>query len=452
MSLSSICTLSNVKIAKLKKLPMNKLLYLSLCLCLLLAGCGTHAPQDNSATVTSIQIIDRNGFAETISNKDRISNYKNVDFLHAQPYQKILRVFGRNAQGQSTSKITSYHENGQLWQYLEVIDGRAHGLYREWFSNGQLKIESHLIEGLADIHALAQKSWVFDGKSQVWNEQGHLIAEIHYEKGELDTPSLYYHANGKLQKILPYKAGLIEGDVLIYDEEGALIEQISYLSGQKQGSATCFWPSRTPLYSEKYENALLLEASYHDPSGKCIAQIQDGTGEQALFQDGVLYSLIEYKNGNPEGLVRVFNPNRTLHCTYHIEDGKKNGEEWEYYPSKEGEKPQPKLCVHWHEDKLQGIIKTWYPNGVMESQREVNGNKKQGLCFAWYKNSDLMLMEEYENDLLVKASYFKKADKAPVSKIDAGKGIATLYTSDGIFIRKVSYEKGVPKLDDEFLQ
>src|SRR6185503_15177696 len=157
---------------------------------------------------------------------------------------------------------------------------------------------------------------------------------------------------------------------------------------------------------------------------------------QALFKEGALYSLIEYKKGSPEGAVRVFNPNGTLHCTYRIEEGKKNGEEWEYYPSKEDEKLQAKLCVHWHDDKLQGIIKTWYPNGVLESQREVNGNKKQGLCFAWYKNADLMLMEEYENDLLIKGTYFKRGDKSPVSKIDAGKGMAALFTSDGIFIRK----------------
>jgi antitoxin component YwqK of YwqJK toxin-antitoxin module len=95
-------------------------------------------------------------------------------------------------------------------------------------------------------------------------------------------------------------------------------------------------------------------------------------------------------------------------------------------------------------------MKTWYSNGVMESQREINVNKKQGLSFAWYKNGDLMLMEEYENDMLIKGSYFKKGDKAPISRIESGKGLATLYTSDGIFLRKVSYEKGKPKLDEEF--
>src|SRR4029079_14760136 len=139
-----------------------------------------HTPQEGSSPVVSMQLIDRNGFAETISNKERINTYKEVDFLQPQPYQKVLRVFARNAGGQSSSKITSYHENGQIWQYLEVINGRAHGFYREWFANGKMHIEAYLIEGLADIHDLAQKSWVFYGMSRVWDEQGNVVAHIQY--------------------------------------------------------------------------------------------------------------------------------------------------------------------------------------------------------------------------------------------------------------------------------
>jgi antitoxin component YwqK of YwqJK toxin-antitoxin module len=431
---------------------MNSYLYLILLSIVLLTGCGTKAPQDNSAVITSMQIIDRNGFAETFNNKDRISQYQKVDFSSSQPYQKVLRVYGRNAQGQSQSKITSYHENGQPWQYLETVDGRAHGFYREWFPSSQMKIESTLIEGMADINDLAQRSWVFDGKSRVWDEQGRQVAEIHYSKGVLDTPSFYYYPSGKLQKVIPYKSGLIDGDLVVYDEEGAVLEQIPYTADQKQGTARKFWHAQSPpalLYTEKYEDDLLQEGSYHDPQGKLVASIHEGAGLQAVFKEDALYSLISYEKGLPEGLVSLFDPNGALHCTYIIHEGKKHGEEWEYYPSRPSDKPQPKLCVHWNEDKLQGIIKTWYPTGVMESQREISGNKKQGTCFAWYKNSDLLLMEEYENDLLVKGAYFKKGDKAPVSKIDSGKGLATLYTSDGIFIKKVSYEKGTPKLDDD---
>src|SRR5580693_7742726 len=111
----------------------------TLLLTLLLSSCCKRC-QDKSDVMVSMQTIDRNGFTETISNRERLSSYHTTDFMQPQPYQKVLRVYGRNTAGQSSSKITSYHDNGQLWQYLEVVDGRSHGKYSEWYSNGKQKI------------------------------------------------------------------------------------------------------------------------------------------------------------------------------------------------------------------------------------------------------------------------------------------------------------------------
>src|SRR5262245_58743036 len=81
--------------------------------------------------ITCINIIDKNGFSETFKNKDRIKEYACVDFEAPQPYQKVLRIFGRDQTGIIHSKITSYHENGQIKQSLDVINNRAGGEYKE---------------------------------------------------------------------------------------------------------------------------------------------------------------------------------------------------------------------------------------------------------------------------------------------------------------------------------
>lgn len=422
------------------------ILFISLAL---LCSCASRTPSDKSDSLVSMQVIDRNGFTETISNKERLSNYKSVDFSTPQPYQKVLRIFGRNPAGQSSSKITSYHDNGHLWQYLEVVDGRAHGIYQEWFPNGRIKIEAHLIEGMADIHDLAQTTWVFEGTSKVWDDQGNPAAEFSYEKGLLHNPAKYFFPNGKLQKLIPYHQGNIHGMLQVFDESGNPLEEIPYVNGEKEGAAVAFWTPGHLMSQEFYEQGRLVDASYYGPDGTILAEIKNGQGKQAQFKEGQLYALVNFSCGIPEGEVELFYPNRALKCSYIVKDGKKNGEEWEYYPSEKGQTPMPKLRLHWNEDQIQGQVKTWYSNGQMESQREFNGSKKQGVCFAWYKNGDLMLVEEYENDLLIKASYYKKGDKKIVSKIESGKGTASLYTNEGIFLRKVAYEKGKPQLDHD---
>lgn len=415
---------------------------------LLVVSCKKQPP--DSATVISMQIVDRNGFSETISTKDRVAKYEHTDFFAPQPFQKVLRVYGKTLEGKSESKVTTYHQNGHIWQYLEVIDGRAHGTYKEWFPNGQLKIELQVIEGVADLHEGAQRTWIFDKTNRIWDEDGHLVAEICYEKGMLHTPSRYYYPTGQLKKIIPYFRDQIEGLVTTYGEDGSILEIIGYKEGSKEGKAIGYWKINQTQFEEQYEKDILSEGTYFAPDGSLVSEIKNGHGFQAHFTDERLSCLVEYKKGLPEGKVQYFDPKGQLTCLYYQKEGKKNGEEFSYYPKTKSQDPlRPKLCLHWVDDLLQGEVKTWYENGLQESQRQINHNKKHGTSFAWYKNGDLMLMEEYDQDKLIKGSYYKKGDKKPVTKIENGKGVATLHNGDGHFIKKVSYEKGLPLLEKD---
>jgi antitoxin component YwqK of YwqJK toxin-antitoxin module len=406
----------------------------------LLCACAAHKTADKSDSIMSMQILDRNGFTETISNKERIDSFKQTDFFAPQPFQKVLRVYGRDPQGQTVSKITSYHDNGEICQYLEAINGRAHGVYKEWHPNGQLKVQTAVVEGAADLNDLAQASWVFDGLCEVWDDQGNRIAEFHYDKGLLKETGYTFFPGGKIQTQMPYEQGELHGCYRLFDAQGGLLEEVPYFKGEKQGKAKTYWPEGSLLSEEEFEEGKLESASYFDPKGTLVATVEKGSGHRAEFQKGVLFSLSSIKGGLPEGEVQVFYPDGSLHCSYTMSGGKKQGTEWEYYPGAK----KPKLCIEWHEDVIQGQVKTWYLSGQMESQREVHQNKKQGSAFAWYKSGDLMLIEEYENDLLVKGSYYKKGDKKAVSKIEAGKGTAHLYTPEGILSKKIPYEKGRP--------
>lgn len=411
-------------------------------LLLLFAACS-HTKNDSSDHLTSIQLLDRNGFSETVSLQDRLNIYEKTDFMTPQPYQKVVRVYGKVSEGKTFSKITTYHANGHLWKYLEIESGRAHGNYREWYPNGQLKIAAYVIEGTPDVSEMGQMGWLFDKTSEVFDEQGNKIAVIPYSKGLLHGSSMYYFSTGELMKEIPYSKNEIHGTLRLYNKEGECLESLPFKNGERDGLSTTYWTPGKLKSEELYHEGILAQAEYFDPKGQLVSKIENGIGKQAIFQENFLASLLEYKNGKVEGEVQTFNSQGCLTSLYHLKDGMKTGEEWEYYPTTDGMK-HPKLFLEWDQDIIQGVAKTWYDTGVIESQREMHNNKKHGLSFAWFKEGDLMLMEEYEDDILLKGSYYRKWEKTPTSKVENGKGVATLFDKEGRLLRKISYEKGLP--------
>jgi len=153
-----------------------------------------------------------------------------------------------------------------------------------------------------------------------------------------------------------------------------------------------------------------------------------------------------YENGIPEGLVKIFSEVGELKQSYYEKEGKKTGEEISYYLESEGAAPlTKKLVIHWDEDTIHGTVKTFYPNSKQERQKEFSRNQKNGMCFSWYENGDLMLLEEYEKNILVKGSYYEKASSDPISKVEKGTGATTLNDKEGTLTRKVRYKKGEPE-------
>src|SRR5262249_17266078 len=139
---------------------------------LLLSACQTHEiihqndsdlvqiqKRLNEQKLISINIMDRNGLSETISAKDRLKTFESTNFLTSQPYQKVLRIFAKDKAGNSLSVITSYYPTGQIRQYLEAINGRANGRYLEWHPNGQKKLQSTVMGGVADLDEKSQSGW-----------------------------------------------------------------------------------------------------------------------------------------------------------------------------------------------------------------------------------------------------------------------------------------------------
>lgn len=400
-------------------------------------------------TLTSINIVDRNGLTETINNPERLEKYAQVNFLQPQPYQKVLRIYLRDCQGNIPSCITSYHPNGYPSKFLEVVNSRACGEYKEWYPNGILKVSANVIEGTADIANGCERTWLFDGCSQAWDENGNLEASINYVKGDLQGLSLFYHPNGNLWKSIPYVKNLVQGTVELFLCDGTLLETSSYCGGLREGKTIRYWTPDQVAAEEDYSEGLLSHGEYFDSCGECIAQIDNGLGTRAVFGKDAVVELQSHKNGIIDGEVQQLDKYGRVCSLYHAKSGNKNGEEIYYYDAPRFKQTlTPKLSIMWFDGKIQGIVKTWYEDGAQESQREVSNNKKNGHSTAWYRDGSLMLIEEYEQDLLMRGEYYNKGERFSISTIDEGKGTATLFNADGTLIRKIEYKNGKPILDD----
>ena len=128
-------------------------------------------------------------------------------------------------------------------------------------------------------------SWVFDGPSRVYDEEGRLKAEFPYQKGLLVGQAVYYHPNGKIATIAPYKNNGLDGELLSYNEQGNLIVKALYKRGEREwAQRRVLGEPNTPLNSRPIKEGKILHGSYFSPEGILISSIEKGTGIKSIFE------------------------------------------------------------------------------------------------------------------------------------------------------------------------
>lgn len=423
---------------------MRKLL---LCLCtapILFVGCGTRISNQNE--LISIQITDQNGLSETISTEEKLKTFQTVDFSSRQPYKRVLRVYKKDKEGKSHNVLTTYHQNGHIDEELHCIGTAAQGGYKKWHPSGKLHIEATVVGGPADVSPLAKKNWLFDGISNVYDDKETLVAKINYENGLLEGTSLYFNSDSSLKEKVSFKRGNIEGKRELYQKTGIVYQEELYSNGVQEGKGEGFFANKKKAYTENYSDGKLILGYYFSKEGTLLSKIIEGKGEKAVFHKDFLEKMISYENGLPEGQVNIFSEEGELVQSFVQKENKKTGLEIIYFSTNEAIAPlTKKLSIEWDNDTVHGTVKTYYPNGKQESQKEFSRNQKSGMSFSWYENGDLMLLEEYEKNILTKGSYYEKSCSDPISKVEKGTGLATLYDKDGTFVRKIRYKKGEPE-------
>jgi len=405
---------------------------------MLLSGCAGR--YQSTTDLQTIVLQDRNGFSETVSAPERLQRLEKQNFDANQPYAKVIRVFERDPDGALRSVITTYHPNGQLYQRLEAKDGRAHGAYQEYFPNGQQRISAFVQGGTADLAEEAMTSWQFDRDSLVWRETGSLEAILPYQNGVMHGQERYFYPGGQLQHVRHYVEGKLHGRSIELNREGGLLAEENYVSGQPDGSWRRWWPSGAAQAEELWERGKLLSGAYWSSAGEGLFGVDEGYGMRPQFRDSLLWRTCQVSAGAISGELREFDANGRLVRCWSEMCGIKQGEETLFDPAT----GRPKLIMSWADDRLSGPVKTFYPSGATESHRNLSENKLHGQSIAWYPNGQIMLIEQYDQDKLMRGEYYSLGCQHPISAVIDGVGTVSLFGADGAPERSFKVIHGEP--------
>jgi antitoxin component YwqK of YwqJK toxin-antitoxin module len=114
------------------------------------------------------------------------------------------------------------------------------GIYKEFWENGNSRIEMPLKKGLKDGETFlyfengvkneirAYKMGRMHGTWITWNEVGKKIAEANYLKGKKHGKWYVWDDNGTMRYDMTYRKGEKTGTWFMWDENGKLISQKSY--------------------------------------------------------------------------------------------------------------------------------------------------------------------------------------------------------------------------------
>lgn len=404
----------------------------------LLAGCATR-PQ-SVPELQTVVLQDRNGFSETVSTPERLQRLEKQDFDTNQPYAKVIRVFERDPNGTLRSVITTYHANGQLHQRLEAQDGRAHGFYQEYYPSGQQRISASIQGGTADLSEEAMSTWQFNGESLVWRESGELEAIVPYQGGLLHGQERRFYPGGELQFVRNYSEGKQHGRSIEMGRDGCLLAEEQYRAGTADGQWRRWWPSGATQAQEHWEWGRLVTGAYFDCRGETIYGVTAGDGVRPLFSGNSIWRTQQVHAGIMTGEVCEVDHMGRLSRQWHEQGGVKQGEDTIFEPST----GYPKLIMSWADDRLSGPVKTFYPSGAQQSHRNLSENKLQGQAIAWYPNGQIMMIEQYEQDKLLRGEYYSLGCQYPVSTVIDGVGTVSLFAADGTPERSFKVVDGEP--------
>jgi len=146
----------------------------------------------------------------------RVKSYKNEIFLNFEIREHLRKesdkyfLHGKKSDYSQEFNESNYY-SGRLSSEGNYVDGKKHGLYRTWHSNGNLAYECFYKDN--ELH----------GEAKTWYEKGNLESICNYKENKLFGTHKQWYENGHLESEGNYKENEMDDFYREWDEDGKLI-------------------------------------------------------------------------------------------------------------------------------------------------------------------------------------------------------------------------------------
>lgn len=126
---------------------------------------------------------------------------------------------------------TTYYENGNIKSEIEIVDGVADGVAKEYYESGKLMSITTFSAGLRD------------GDKIFYYENGNIKYELKYKEGKEDGRYKKYFENSKIESDASFKEGKQNGKTFQYYASGQIQAELNYINGARNGELLFYFPN-----------------------------------------------------------------------------------------------------------------------------------------------------------------------------------------------------------------
>ena len=223
----------------------------------------------------------------------------------------------------ATGRLTHYNDNGNVAIRLNVQRGLLHGLWEEFFENGDISYWCNFSNGKRDFYDESYDEYGWLTSSNCWLDDELHGTRKSWIKGRLDREEEYRHGkrHGLTQRFgLPlvtrFRGRYVDGEphgwhVSRYDNNQTK-KEYHWDKGVRTDRWRTFYECGQLEYEYFYENGVF--------SGEC----------RCYFNNGVLSWFCNFKDGKIDGTVFCYHSDGSLRRTIDHKDGLPNGKERHY--------------------------------------------------------------------------------------------------------------------------